>query len=96
MEHSQTNKIETNSAFKEKESLIKSRDPSHVSEKKGSYVDWNSKFFKNPYEGTIFEFERAAQSAFRAIWDRDSSQIREGREHRGPKGGKQIAGIRVY
>lgn len=61
-----------------------------------SNVDWNSKFLKNPYESTIFEFERAALSAFRAIWERDSSQLRGEKGQKGPKGAKGITGIRVY
>jgi hypothetical protein len=51
---------------------------------------------KSPYESTIFEFERADLSAFRAIWERDSSQLRGEKEQKGPKGAKGIFGIRVH
>lgn len=42
-----------------------------------SAQDWNLRFLKSPQQTTIIEFESAALSAFRSIWDKDCSKLIE-------------------
>lgn len=48
---------------------------------------------KSPQLSTIFEFERFALSAFKSIWDKDSSRLIEDnkqKERNKPKDGQRV------